>query len=152
MEKSSVTGIIVTDDVALMTIESKRYDPYFVYKILDLITPLNIKSGMVMASLSFEKKSRISFAVDETKVIESIKALEKMKDDVFLTVNGMNTKITIVGRGLSDTDFVVKNILDPLYECDLDIKLITASQNEICAILSQSKTDVFLKCLNHLIK
>lgn len=151
MEKSSVTGIIVTDDIALITIVSKRYDPYFVYKILDLITPLNVKSGMVMATMPYEKKSKISFATNENKVIDAVKTLSKMRDDVFLTINGMNTKITIVGNGLSDSGFVVKNILDPLYDCDLDIKLITTSQNEICIVLSQSKTDVFLKQLNHLI-
>lgn len=150
MEKSSVTGIFVTDDVALISCECKECDPYFVYKILNLISPLNIKSGMVTTSFIPSKECKVTFAINQNMLISALKALNEIKD-IFLTVNGMNTKISIVGNGLSDTEFIVKNILDPLYDCDADIKLITTSPSEISLVLSQSKTDMFLKCLNHLI-
>lgn len=149
MEKSSVTKINVTDDVALITAECKRCDPYFVYKTLNCISPLNIKSGMVTTSFVPSKECKITFVINDNMVVEALKVLNKI-DGIFCTVNGANSKISIFGRGLSDAEFTVKNILDPLYECDADIKLITTSPNEISLVLSQSKTDMFLKSLEYL--
>lgn len=150
MEESSVTKIDVTDDIALICAQCKNCDPYFVYKTLDSIIPLNIKSGIIATSFIPGKDTKITFVVNEGMVISALRMLNKI-DGVFCMVNGANSKISIRGKNLSDTEFTVKNILDPLYECGADIKHITTLPGEISLVVSQSKTDTFLKSISHLI-
>ncbi len=149
MEKSSVSKINVTDDVALVCAQCKGCDPYFVYKTLNSIIPLNVNSGIIATSFIPGKDTKITFIINEDKVIYTLEMLNKI-DGIFCVVNGANSKISIIGKNLSDTEFTVKNILDPLYECGADIKHITTQSSEISIVLSQSKTDMFLKSIAHL--
>ena len=139
MESTVINKITVTDDIAVITITPPQKMPHLAYTLLCELSDKKIN----LITINTVLHGGITVAASDKNLCEILKITGR-QNGVLTTVTGANSKISILGENLDNTDFIVKKILDPLSEYNADIRLISVSAHEISLIMPTYKIDPFL--------
>lgn len=140
MEKTAITKITVIDSVALVTLLPPQKMPHLAYTVISSLAENKIRL-LMMGAPHFG--DGITLAVKEAAIPKILKITGAEKN-VLTAVQSENSKISILGKNLDNTDFIIKNILDPLAEYNADVRLIAVSPYEISILMPSCKTAPFL--------
>ncbi|GEM_PF-2661659 len=140
METTVINKITVTDNVALAALLPPQKMPHLAYTVINTLAENKIRLLMMGATHS---DGGIMLAVSEDAIPKILKITGAEKG-ILTAVYGENSKISLLGANLDNTEFIIKNILDPLSEYNADVRLITASPYEISLVMPSCKTAPFL--------
>lgn len=140
METTVINKITVTDNVALAALLPPQKMPHLAYTVINTLAENKIRLLMMGATHS---DGGIMLAVSEDAISKILK-ITGAKKGILTAVYGENSKISLLGANLDNTEFIIKNILDPLSEYNADVRLITASPYEISLVMPSCKTAPFL--------
>lgn len=140
MENAVIKKIIVTENIALLTLMPPQKMPHLAYTVINRLAESKIRLLMMSTP---HLGGGITLAADEKSIHSILKITAEVKN-VFTTVQSENSKISLLGENLDDTAFIVKNILDPLSEYNADVRLISSSPHEISILMPSCKTAPFL--------
>ncbi|UKI36189.1 MAG: hypothetical protein L6V93_19885 [Clostridiales bacterium] len=115
--------------------------PHLAYTVINTLAENKIRLLMMGATHS---DGGIMLAVSEDAIPQNSKKITGAEKGILTAVYGENSKISLLGANLDNTEFIIKNILDPLSEYNADVRLITASPYEISLVMPSCKTAPFL--------
>ncbi len=146
MDYGAISGVSVTDNVALITAGNLANDSYLIHRIFSAVAKERIHIDMISLSQPYKNNISLSFTVDETDVLSVIETIGKFKT-LTCDVNSGNSKVTVCGSGRISSATLASEVLDLLFDCGADIKLITASDETISMLIGDSHTDIVQKML-----
>ncbi len=144
MTQYPVTGVNVTHNIALITLDNFPNDIRLVSNMFTSIAKDNINIDMINKSISYKGNINISFILSSVDLIGAITSLNKFSStdrDYLVEVDAYNTKITVFGKGMKDTPGVAAKLFRLFAEQRIEIKLVTTSESDISFLVHDKDAD-----------
>lgn len=126
-EQVQINGISLREDFSICTIKTK--DKSAIVKIIDLISDSTLNLGYVSEN-SFGDSTIFSFGSSNSSINEVAKDIAKIKN-VSMELTEKQTKVSLVGIGLSTHTGISKTLFETLMENDINFGKITTSELSI---------------------
>lgn len=144
MIQNPVTGVNVTHNIALITLDNFPNDIRLVSNMFTSIAKDNINIDMINKSISYKGNINISFTLSSEDLIGAITSLNKFSStdrDFLVEVDAYNTKITVFGKSMKYTPGVAAKLFRLFAEQRIEIKLVTTSENDISFLVHERDAD-----------
>ncbi len=134
MEEKVITGLSVSDDDIMITINGIPYSSKVVSGLFEKLAGRDVNIDMISQTAPYDNCINISFTADkgDLKAIqEVIGAFEKEIGGVTTEIDEEITKLSVVGNGMRTHSGVAAKIFKILAENDIEFKQITTSEIRI---------------------
>ncbi len=143
-EEKPITGISVTDNVAMVTLEGVSNNFYVVSSVFNLLSNESINLDMISQSIDKENNLVISFSIDDEDV-SSFNNLVKENQNIFNNVKTEVSqdliKLSLVGVGMASNFGVAAKVFDTLAKAKIPFYHISTSEISIsCTVSLKDKT------------
>ena len=101
MSQNSVTGINVSHNIALITLDNFPDDMRLISGVFTSLAKDKINIDMINKSISYKGNINISFTLSSEDLIDAITSLNRFSNtdrDFLVEVDAYNTKITVFGK------------------------------------------------------
>ncbi len=144
MEQSPVTGIIVTYNVALITVDNLPSKMNLISSIFNTIASQQINIDMISQSPTYKGSINISFSMPSDDLVKAISSLNSFKKDVpnlHVEVEANNAKLNVYGENMKNVPGVAARLYTLLAGNDIEIKLVTTSEVDISYLIAEKDID-----------
>lgn len=144
MEQSPVTGITVTYNVALITVDNLPSKMNLISSIFNTIASQQINIDMISQSPTYKGSINISFSMPSDDLIKAISSLNSFKKDVpnlHVEVEANNAKLNVYGESMKNVPGVAARLYTLLAGNDIEIKLVTTSEVDISYLIAEKDID-----------
>ena len=144
MIKSAINRIDVCDGIAMISIEGFAGRCIRATEIFSEIGKSGADVGMIIMIPSSGDKMNLSFTVPENNLGKTVSALGTAmatRHRFLYHISSGNTKIVLSGTALSEDMSITSKVLEVLAKAGIEVKLISASVNEISLIVDESDAD-----------
>ena len=134
MEKRVITGLTVSDDDLMVTINNVLYSPKNVYSIFDKLSLMSVNVDMISQTAPVNGYVNISFTAPKSDKDLISKLSEELKlkmEDVSLIIQEDITKISVIGLGMKTQSGVAANIFKIFANLDIQFQQVTTSEIRI---------------------
>ena len=144
MEQSPVTGIIVTYNVALITVDNLPSKMDLISSIFNTIASQQINIDMISQSPTYKGSINISFSLPSDDLVKAISSLNSFKKEVpnlHVEVEANNAKLNVYGEDMKNVPGVAARLYTLLAGNDIEIKLVTTSEVDISYLIAEKDID-----------
>lgn len=141
MEHKVITGLTVSDDVLMETINKVPYSSENISDIFSRLASQEVNIDMISQTSSSEGYVNISFTTskeDESTVDAVMKEFAKKVPGVELKKDTDITKISVVGMGMRNESGVASKIFKLFSDNSINFKQVTTSEISISYIINSS--------------
>ncbi|MCL2840063.1 MAG: aspartate kinase [Defluviitaleaceae bacterium] len=131
VERLSVSGLVVDRNVARVSVMGLLDRPGVAFQIFSVLAKAQIAVDVILQSVGGASTRDISFTVEKSDLVQVCKILSENQESIgydMLTTDENLAKLTVVGAGLSTNFGVASDIFEALYDCGVNIQLISASE------------------------
>ena len=150
MEKLLIKGVAKDDDIVRISVIGLPDKPGIAFKIFSLLAAKKINVDIILQSVGRTGTKDISFTVPVDSKDAALEVLSNAQDtlgDYTVEVDTDVTKVSIVGAGMQSNPGVAAKMFEALYEADINIAMISTSENKISDLI---KKDLGIKAMNAL--
>lgn len=151
MEKMLVRGVTRDNNVARVAIVGVEDQPGIAFKIFSLLGKKKINIDIIIQSIGRDGTKDISFTVAEDALDEAISVLEANKEEIryreLLTTKDVS-KVSIVGAGMVNNPGIASKMFEALYEANINIHMISASEIKISVLVDQDMSEKAVKYIH----
>ncbi|WBW94932.1 aspartate kinase [Oceanirhabdus sp. W0125-5] len=155
MEKKAITGLTVTDDILMITINKVEYTSKNIALIFDVLARNNVNIDMISQTAPHDNYVNVSFTASKDDIFtikEVIKELENDLQGIDVDFESNISKISVVGIGMMNQSGVAAMVFKVFSENNIDFKQVTTSEISISYTIDSSDRDkavnVLAKALN----
>ncbi|BES63624.1 aspartate kinase [Gottschalkiaceae bacterium SANA] len=150
MEKKLITGLSVSDEVLMVTVEKIPNDPGAVARIFQALQEQEINVDMISQTAPIEGTVAISFTC-ELGDREGVKrAIHQVKHDGFMVqarLQGEITKISVVGIGMRDTSGVASRMFQLFAREGIPFFQVTTSEISISYTIPSDRKQAAIQAI-----
>lgn len=153
MIKSVINRIDVHDGVAMISIEGFAGRCLRATEVFSEIAQSGADIGMIIMIPSANDRMNLSFTVPENCLGKTVAALGSSMSPMhrFLYhISSGNTKIILSGVALCEDPHITSQVLKVLSKAGIEVKLISATVNEIALLVEESDADAAIGELKRL--
>lgn len=142
MERFVVSGIVLNEKEAKVTIKQVEDKPGIAGFIFTRLAGANINVDMIIQSSSEHGKNDVTFTVEEKDLEEVKEVMEKVKkrlgtQEVFYDAD--MAKVSLVGAGMQSHPGVAARMFSALGKKGINIDLISTSEIKISCVVKKDK-------------
>lgn len=145
MEKMLVSGVACDRNAARIAVIGLEDQPGVAFKLFNHLAKYNINVDIIIQSIGRDGTKDISFTVDEDKVEEAVKILERHREGSLkcekVDVEESIAKVSIVGAGMMSNAGVAAKMFEALYDVGVNIKMISTSEIRVTVIIDDVHVD-----------
>lgn len=142
-EEKPITGISVTDNVAMVTLEGVSNNLHVVSNVFNLLSSESINLDMISQSIDKENNLMISFSIDD----EDVSLFNNLVNENKNIFNNVKTevaqgliKLSLVGVGMASNFGVAAKVFDTLAKASVPFYHISTSEISIsCTVSNDDK-------------
>lgn len=141
MNMEAITGITVTEDVALITLRNAPADMSFIARVFHDIAQKNINVDMISQTAPLSGKMSLSFTVSDEDIGAVLEVFASLRSDnpaMKSDIGGGNYKISLRGELMRSMPGVAASVFDTIAEANTDIRIITTSETDISILIPKS--------------
>ncbi len=134
MEKKAITGLTVTDDVLMITINKVEYTSKNIALIFDVLARNNVNIDMISQTAPHDNLVNVSFTAakdDFFTLKDVVKELVNSLEGVDVDFESEISKISVVGIGMMNQSGVAAMVFKVFSENNIDFKQVTTSEISI---------------------
>lgn len=155
MESVLVTGIVVNNDEAKITIEDVVDQPGIAALIFQNLAEKDINIDIIIQNVSREGKTSISFTINQSDLRRCLKVCEDLRDHIHfgkIREQSHVSKISVVGVGMRRQTGVAAQMFKCLADIGVNIEMITTSEIRISCLIDQQHANKVAQALHTLFK
>lgn len=144
LEKMLIRGVARDNDVARVAVIGVEDTPGIAFKIFSALAKKSINVDMILQSIGREGTKDIAFTVSKSKMDETLKVLEELKDSIsYQEVNFRDdlSKVSIVGAGMVSNPGVAAKMFEALFAADINIHMIATSEIKVSVLINLSNAE-----------
>jgi aspartate kinase len=134
MEEKVITGLSISDDVLMVTVNNVPYNSKNISIIFDKLAKHNVNIDMISQTAPFNGYINVSFTTSK----EDINTINEVDKELKALVQGIKvskelniTKLSVVGIGMMKQSGVAADIFNIFAENDIEFKQVTTSEISI---------------------
>lgn len=134
MEEKVITGLSVSDDDIMITMNGIPYSPKVVSGLFEKLAERDVNIDMISQTAPYDGSINISFTAnkgDLRSIREVIADFEKENGGVAAEIDEEITKLSVVGNGMRTHSGVAAKMFKILAENDIEFKQVTTSEIRI---------------------
>lgn len=139
MEKTSITGLAVDNNQAMITLNGVPHDIKVIADIFEQIAKLDINIDMISQTTPVNKLVNISFTMPKSDLTYATEILDRFKNNIFTfsyeTYDNIS-KLSVVGIGMKSQSGVAAKMFKLLADNDIPVHIITTSEIKISYIIN----------------
>lgn len=144
MEEMLVSGVTADRNTARIQLTGIRETTKEMYRIFQKLSEQHIGADSVLMSPSGDNTAGISFTVPRDRLKETVEALGEYSRESasFLEIKTEDNiaKVSAVGAGMMSNPAVAVSMFEALYEADISIEMIYASELRITVLVNEKDT------------
>lgn len=144
MEKMLVSGVAVDKNATRIALIGLRDEPGVAFHLFNALAKYNINVDMILQSVGREGTKDISFTVAEDVADEAVAIIQKSfpkGDYKKIDEEKSVVKLSIVGAGMMTNPGVAASMFEALYDCGVNIKMISTSEIRVTVLIDQKYTE-----------
>ncbi len=150
MEKSSITGLAVDNQQAMVTLNGVPHDIKVISNIFGQIAKIGINIDMISQTTPINKLVNISFTIPKLDLPSTIEIMNQYKKDIFTfsyeTFDNIS-KLSVVGIGMKSQPGVAAKMFEILANNDISVHIITTSEIKISYVINPEKQQVAIEAI-----
>ena len=138
VEQLSVSGIAIDRNVGRVSVMGLSDRPSVVFDIFSVLAKEKISVDIILQSVG--KRRDISFTVHSQDIEKTLEILEENRQKIgyiVLDADKHLAKLSLVGAGMSTNFGVASTMFEALYECGINIKMISTSEIKIAVLVDE---------------
>jgi aspartate kinase len=140
LETKPITGISITDHVAMITLEQETIDLTQISNIFKLVSEESVSLDMISQNVDKLQYLMVSFSINETD-LETFESLQETKKEAFegITVHKQTglIKVSLVGLGMATNFGVASRLFDTLTKANIPMYTVSTSEISISITTDQ---------------
>ena len=151
MEKLMFSGLAIDRDVARISVMGLIDRPGIAYHIFSLLAMEKISVDIILQTAGSKETKDISFTVSQNDLPATLQVLETNREAIgFETISFDTTmaKISIIGAGMATNFGAASAMFEALYECNVNINLISTSEIKITVLVAATSADKAAKAIH----
>jgi aspartate kinase len=144
VEKMYVSGLAVDKNIARISVIGILDRPGRAYQIFSLLAREKISIDLILQSIGHNATKDITFTVSKNDLKTTLSLLETNRDLIgfeMLSYDENIAKLSIVGAGMASNYGVASTMFEALYDCDVNIMMITTSEIKISVLVAEADAD-----------
>lgn len=134
MEEKAITGLSISDNVLMVTINHMKYSASNIAKIFNLLAFQGVNVDMISQTSPVGGYANISFTVqkeDESTVDEVLEELSRTMEEIHYEKNKNLVKLSVVGMGMRNEPGVASKMFELFADNGIEFKQVTTSEISI---------------------
>jgi aspartate kinase len=151
MEKLLFSGLAVDRDVARISVMGLLDRPGVAYHIFSLLATQKISVDIILQTAGNSQIIDISFTIAQSDLDATLLVLETNKDAIGydkVTYDTHMAKLSIIGAGMTTNFGVASAMFEALYDCGINISMISTSEIKITVLIDESMADRAAVCIH----
>jgi aspartate kinase len=151
MEKLLFSGLAVDRDVARISVMGLLDRPGIAYHVFSLLAMEKISVDIILQTAGSGQTKDISFTVSQGDLDAVLKVLENNKEAIGyanVTFDTGMAKLSIIGAGMATNSGVASAMFEALYECGVNINMISTSEIKITVLIDETAADRAAVCIH----
>ncbi|MDO4975966.1 MAG: aspartate kinase [Eubacteriales bacterium] len=144
MEKMLVSGVAVDKNASRIALIGLKDEPGIAFHLFHALSKYNINVDMILQSVGRAGTKDISFTVTEDVADEAVAILQKSfpkSNYEKIDVEKKVVKLSVVGAGMMTNPGVAANMFEALYDCGVNIKMISTSEIRVTVLIDESSME-----------
>jgi aspartate kinase len=140
VEKLAVTGLATDRNVAIVSVAGLPDKPGVAFRMFSYLAEAKISVDVILQTVNDGATRDICFTVHKLDLDEAKAVLEAHKDEIgyeSLTTDLNVAKLAVVGEGMSTNFGVASAMFEALYECGINILMISTSEIKITVLIDE---------------
>ncbi|NLN47681.1 MAG: aspartate kinase [Clostridiales bacterium] len=150
MEKSSITGLAVDNQQAMITLNGVPHNIKIISDIFGKIAKQDINIDMISQTTPINNLVNISFTIPKVDLPITIQIMEKYKNEIFTfsyeTFDNIS-KLSVVGIGMKSQPGVAAKMFKILADNDISVHIITTSEIKISYVINPDKQQIAIEAI-----
>lgn len=141
MEQKVITGLTISDDILMVTINHIPYSPENISNIFSSLSDREVNIDMISQTSPNNNRVNISFTTskeNETVVDEALNEQVKKISGIKVKKDSDVSKLSVVGMGMRNESGVASKMFKLFAENDIYFKLVTTSEISISYTINAS--------------
>ena len=151
MEKMLITGVASDKNTARISVIGVKDTPGTAFKLFHTLAKNGINIDIILQSVGRDGTKDISFTVSQDDLKETLQVLEDNKDRLTIQEVKFNenvAKVAIVGAGMMSNPGVASQMFEALYNCGININMISTSEIRITVLIQEQEVDRAVKAIH----
>lgn len=151
LEDLIISGVTKDDYISRITLTGVENKIGKTYKLFKILADEKINVDIIVQSLGEYASKNISFTIKMSDLNKTLEILKQYKEEVNYTEifhKESLSKISIVGVGIANKPGVAADMLEALYENDININMISTSEIKISVLVDVEKSDLAIKSIH----
>ncbi len=152
MEKLLVSGVAADKNTARIAVIGLEDQPGVAFKLFNHLAKYNINVDIILQSVGRDGTKDISFTVAADNVDEAVEILERHREGSLkcqkIDVEKSVAKVSIVGAGMMSNAGVAAKMFEALYDCGVNIKMISTSEIRVTVLIDEIYVDKAMKAVH----
>lgn len=151
VEKMLVSGVAVDKNCARIALIGVENTPGVAFKIFDLLAQENINVDVILQSIGRDGTKDISFTIETEDCDNAVAVLEKNQKRLTIQQIKVETdisKVSVVGAGMQSHAGVAAKMFEALYNCGVNIRMISTSEIRVTVIIDKGDTEKAVKAVH----
>lgn len=148
MEQELITGLAIDKNISKISVINFPSDSIHFFELFSIISDKDINTDIILQTVEKNNTKDLTFTVNKNhleKTTNLIKTYTKDIDSAQVFVNNNVAKLSVVGTGVAMQSGILGTIFKSLYEENVNIHMITTSENKVSLIIS---TEDIIKASN----
>jgi len=144
VEKLYVSSIALDDKIARIAIVGIDDRPGMAYQIFDSLSKEKISVDLILQSIGRNATKDVNFTVQRDDLHHAIEILQAQRDSIgfdMIDYDDDIAKLSIVGAGMAGNHGVASMLFEALYDCGVNIIMISTSEIKISVLISKKHKD-----------
>ncbi len=150
MEKSSITGLAVDNQQAMITLNGVPHNIRIISDIFGQVAKNDVNIDMISQTTPINNLVNISFTIPRVDLLTTTQIMDNYKKDIFTfsyeTFNNIS-KLSVVGIGMKSQPGVAAKMFEILAENDISVHIITTSEIKISYVIDPNKQQVAIEAI-----
>lgn len=134
MEEKLITGLSISDNVLMVSIQKVDYTAKNIAKIFSILAKNNVNVDMISQTAPFEGKVNVSFTCpsnEENFVDDALTEISKSLPSIEVSKDSNITKLSVVGIGMMNQSGVAASMFELFAENEIGFNQVTTSEISI---------------------
>lgn len=144
MEEMLVSGVTADKNTARIQLKGIKETTREIYRIFKKLSEQHISADSVLMSPNSDSTTDISFTVPRDQLKETAEVLTRYGEDSSsyfeIKIEDNIAKVSAVGAGMMSNPAIAVSMFEALYEEDISIEMIYASELRITVLVSEKDT------------
>ncbi|MGI6095610.1 MAG: aspartate kinase [Lachnospiraceae bacterium] len=143
MEGMLISGVALDSSADQVSVIGLKDEPGIAFKLFDMLARHNINVDVIIQSVGRNKTKDISFTVADDDLEEVVKTIRETSRFSFdeVTCEKKIAKLSVVGAGMVSNPGVAAKMFESLYNCGVNIKMISTSEIRITVIIDEKDAE-----------